>query len=817
MNYGMERNENVAKADYDLETSSASETDLNELDQIFLAQNDAPVSKQSLLWASNHFLLHPGAQVIIPDSLDGNKGYEFALANPRLRIIGQDENADAVAQATNNFKLPNLSYEVKGLEERTNIDGFLNYFNLHHLYSISGYSQARVFRYLQNQLEQLKVGGMIVMHGYLSPDNNENNHVLLELSDYSSNSQSLKKLSEAELLIRFSQTAKKFDRKGHQGFYLEELEARIKHTRLFRLSHKWANEFLLRKDKRAIWDDEINKEYTPFTMEELSREVFEMGARLVYAAPYWDKETLETKYIPRCRIFDESGNALEYPATSFVAVIQKIDSPQSTLVREQRPSEEKPHYLKVDHVRDETSGKIYDLISRPHKIVDIIPFRINMDGRLTIYARDGYARPIINTVPRKGVGLDGKIWSGHLVEPITFQTSLDDKIDAKNNCRISEILDKSTKLKMKPRGRVIEGPNYYASPTMIDELVTTFFVEVENPKKNKLDVDNFEDGFYKKGYIKGLDAQDIIKAAHVGLLPDGNLELATYFLMDKLGMTPDTWSGESVPVGKYIPKRRAKTDDLIKDITAKDNQVSYKKTLRDGDTLSIHRSLFVEEGFENSDSSYFLAKNLEFAIPKEETINIAVVLPLTQDLSGEILAGFQMVDYPVPSRLEGQSKQLDAASFVLPRSVKNIFDAKKFIAKQFEVKPNQVGVLGSSYFSENGLTPQRIYPFVVASPVKGPKFISNFIYAPIKDIYKISYKWLKPKHFLALICETLHGSGGMNPLAAKPGREAIIERTRYKPSFSNLHTRSEKPVSSKPADSSEQKKKPLTAKDKKPS
>ena len=751
--------------------------------------NDKPMSKygisqQSIAWAGYHFLCSKGSNIAIADSITGADAARFGNAFPAFNITGLTRDETRAKQANSKFGRNGLNFlsysDAYNNPDGAIFDGMLNSFNLHYLYSISGYSVQRITKFLNEQLDLLKVGGSLVIQGYLSPDNDENNHVLLELSDYRSNMSDIKKLSEAELLIRFSRTARPLDRSGCKGFFLEEIKPRVDHTRLFRLPLKWAQEFLLRKDRRKDWDQEISMEYTPFTFHELQREVSKLGARLAFFSPYWDKKTVENNYEPRCRMFNEDGTIMDYPATSYIAVVQKIDHPGSIFVRERRLASEKPNYLKIDHVKDETSGRIYDLVSRPNKIVDIIPYFYDADGRLTVYMRDNFARPIVNTVPRKGLGLDGKFWSGHLIEPITYEMALDEEIDSKSKSFAKLVKDVSG-LDLKKDGHVFEGPEYYQAPLMIDEKVETVFVEVEKPTANQFVLDSFEQGFEKTNVIRGIDAQNLLHASHVGLVADGKSEIAMYYLMNKIGITPETWSGGSMPVGDHDPtrKRVAKVDDLIEDKKA--TKKSYKQTMRSGGTLSVHRSLFIEEGVEDGETTGMKSKSMEFAVPEDETINIAVVLPLTHDHTGEVMAGFQVVDYPVPARIEGASAQMDAPSFILPRDVKTIFDAKKYVAKQFGVKPDRVGMLGSSYFCDTGVTPQRIYPFVVASPNKGFKFRTDMYYAPIKQIAKITFKYCKPKNFMSLVCEAVHGMGASHSLSVKPQRDVVIKGAKYKP------------------------------------
>lgn len=51
------------------------------------------------------------------------------------------------------------------------------------------------------------------------------------------------------------------DEPGAAGFFLEELPIRSP-VLLFRLPHKWAYEFIMRKDRRVQWQAEMPKEYT---------------------------------------------------------------------------------------------------------------------------------------------------------------------------------------------------------------------------------------------------------------------------------------------------------------------------------------------------------------------------------------------------------------------------------------------------------------------------------------------------------------------------------------------------------------------------
>ena len=79
---------------------------------------------------------------------------------------------------------------------------------------------------------------------------------------------------------------------------------------------------------------------------------------------------------------------------------------------------------------------------------------------------------------------------------------------------------------------------------------------------------------------------------------------------------------------------------------------------------------------------------------------------------------------------------LNAPSFPLPRNVKTVEDAKNFIADKFHVPMEQVGQLGESYFTHTGVTPQRVYPFVVSSPPRVAG-MPKWRYAPLKRMWRL--------------------------------------------------------------------------------
>jgi SAM-dependent methyltransferase len=249
--------------------------------------------QQKLAFVGAHFLLDPGARIADVGCGSGSGTYQLALLNPDIDVIGVDINPESVRLAAEKYRLPNLRFIVGDAAEPVfaddPLDGILSSSTRHHVYTFNGYSRAAVRRAIASHLACLRENGIFVLRDFVSPPRDA--YILLELPDQSSHSRSkngvaslaygdaIADLSDADLLVRFANTARPLDKDSGPGFFLEELDPRVPETRLFRVPHKWATEFVLRKDYRRDWDVELLEEYSYFTADELVAELNAAGGR----------------------------------------------------------------------------------------------------------------------------------------------------------------------------------------------------------------------------------------------------------------------------------------------------------------------------------------------------------------------------------------------------------------------------------------------------------------------------------------------------------------------------------------------------------
>ena len=670
----------------------------------------------------SHLILHEGAKVVDMGCHDGAITYTMAALEPELNFIGIDKDKKHINRAKEKYQLHNLEYIYKDASkeifEPESLDAIVNSYILHEIYSGSRYNEKIVSDTLRTHFKMLKKGGVMFIHDYSRPTLGE--FIMMEMPDEPSTGNSLSELSEADLLIWYSEHAQPRQDPGCGGFFLEELPSRFPKNRLFYLPYKWAYEFIMRKDDRSLWEKELPMEYTFFTTHEFRKELRALGARVHYSSLHWDENIIEQRFENHFKLFDANGQPLGYPPTSYITVAYKMAERKSLHIEERRPSHTEENNLKITAVRNQKTGEIQDIVSTGIQISEIIPYRINEENRLKIYLHDGIARSITNAVPRSGMNIDGRRWSGHMIESIAVDSEAMETVkefDVKHSVRFARDY-----LGLKPtESSILEhGSNYYPSPDYIDERIHTYYLEVKESKSdmNPKSLIGQTRGFQAKGKIREMDAQQVLNAIAVGMIPNARLELQILALFQHLKIPPENWLQKQITFKTGKIKQKTNLKDIMDSCRTEDTRFKDIKGTA-GQLRPVH-SIFVEQGQSRGAMTGLSAQNIDFIIRDDQTINTAVVLPLTEDLQQDVHAGFILKQLPVPERHKENGITIAAPSFNLPREIKDIETAKKYIAEKYGVLPSMVIKLGESYFSHIGVTPQKIHPFAVVVPPNKP-------------------------------------------------------------------------------------------------
>lgn len=722
---------------------------------------------------SAHLLLPEGSKVVDTGCDEGKIAYLLAKQNPRAHFIGVDKDAPDIEFANKHYKLPNLSFvqsdlAIEKLEDGT-LDAVINNNILHGVYSRGDYNPDEVSDLLQKQVAKLKDGGTMVIRDYMQPLQDQ--MVLLELSNKRFQSQRTKARDDAELLLEFSQKARPLPGGLCEGFFIEEVKPVVPDTRLFRLPHKWALEFIHRKDDVDNWAKALNKEFTFFTYQDYQREFAKMGMRTIFSAPYWDPWIVEHNFNGKFRMYREDGTLMQNPATNYFIVAQKSSGKKSMLIQEKRASQKPTGDLPIVQVRDKATGKVQEIVQPYEHECDVIPFRITPDDRMIIYLNSGAPRPVINAVPRGNSNLDEKKWSGHLIEPLSMTTAeMTNDADANKEVIYDHIKDN---LGLRPKSETswYLGDTYFPAPDLIDTAIEPVFVEVENPFKTLWDFkDEVNSGFTSKGRILELDATDVIAAAQVGMLPEPRLEMYAMDLIQRYKIKLPAWVAGELPEVPQTKLEPVDPNDLLKEAEKKE----FVEEKGEPKYLKPVKAVFVEDGTVGSTTRGIAANDVEFIVTQDGVENIAVVLPLNRSLDDELMVMLQPEVMSIPNRRGGDGTMLNVPSFKLPKDVVTIEDARAYVARQFSVPTDKVTSLGESYFTHVGIMPQRVYPFMVAADVS-PKDGATLECCLLKKLIFVDYGKKFPrlaKQTMQLISRVHMRLGPEHPLSMKNENKA---------------------------------------------
>ncbi|MCI5060299.1 MAG: methyltransferase domain-containing protein [Alphaproteobacteria bacterium] len=751
-------------------------------------------------FAMAHLIMKDGDTIIDMGCQNGQQTYAMAAQHPNISFTGVDKNEQDIKYAKENYKLPNLKFMCADIETdflpENSADAIINSFTLHEIYSAHKCNDRFVAETIEKQFKILKQGGQFFIQGHILSSDDE--YVLMEMIEEKSKGQNIEELSEIQLLSLYAEQARPHEEENYRGFYLEELPARFPRTRLFRLPAKWAYEFIIRKDQRARWNEDLSKEYIFFNRGDFDRIIKSLGARMVYSAPHWNQEVIKKSLDKKIKLFSENGNPIDAPPTSFAILAQKTPERSSLSVHERKPSKNEETGLTLMAMRNDTNGHTRDIVSRGLEVAEIIPYLVTEDERLHIFVHEEVPRALLNTIRRNGPNLDGKQWSGHMCEALAIPL---DKMEKLDRSRFRDILNFSREnLDLTPKmGSIFEeGPGFYPAPDSIDEHIDTLYLNVEAPKTSKTKqiipkiVMEDADGFSGKGFLKEVDAQQILDAIAVGLIPSSRLEVQLLCLYEQLGIKYKSWVECPLDIQTGEVEKVTKIQEIIAKLSEDDHR--FKEVKGSAGQIRAMQSIFVDEGQENGSATGLASRNVDFIINEESSMNMAVVLPLSKSVNGEVMAGIVEEYLPVPQRYKGNGYTITCPSFSLPKEIENFQMALKYIADQFEVPTECVARMGEGYFSYIGLTPQRVYPFAVTTPgasgwlAKGRGHGVTSV-TPLYNLGRLLY-WDNHDSFLEVVARTYQSTIGLD--------SSLSAGT----SFSKQHAAGKSVFSSSPASSS---------------
>lgn len=636
----------------------------------------------------------------------------LAALYPMLRVVGVDLDPTMVEMAAERHRLPNLEF-VQGdiaedVFESESLDGIFDSSVLHHVTSFGGYEYGRAARCLENQIRALKPHGVLVVRDFLAPTAED---VTIDLpADDGDDSVEPSRCSTAKLFERFSTEFRSLH--DARGFPLVEDTSEDARRRRFRTSLRLATEFVLRKDYRTDWVSEVKEEYTYFTQAEFEQLFARLGLRVLASTPIRNPWIVGQRFKGKFTITDSRMRVLEWPATNYVIAGEKV--PEGEGVRFVESAASPPvGFLHLDHYRDVRSGHVRDLVRRPHTSIDVVPW-FEVDGDLFVVARMSYPRPVLSSTSRSRA-LDESTSPHYVTEPLNVLQT-----DKPLGQTVEEMLAAHAKIE----GRLVRGflpaSTYYPSPGGSQEEVRSVLVRID-PVFVEEKVSNVS-GFSTSGRIRAIEAEQVLRAAQVGGLPDARLELNVHELLIRQGRSPGPWIGEAIAL-------EATATLPVTDLDTLERRPSRRvfERAEQGSTpafLALHAGRFAEL---DAKGRAVAERTIEYVVPRGLSTNTiaCALLARVPAANGrvELCIAVEDDDLPAAQCFLGNSELLVTPAWRVPKDLVSMGAARSWvadrIAAEYDVVLGGSWELGGPYFPSAGMSPEVVFPLAVEIVCQG--------------------------------------------------------------------------------------------------
>ncbi|TNF38367.1 MAG: class I SAM-dependent methyltransferase [Deltaproteobacteria bacterium] len=645
----------------------------------------------------------------------------FALASlyPGLSVVGVDVDPGMVSRAAERYVLPNLRFIVGDIAEPCfpagSVEAILDSSVLHHVTTFSGYDRAAAVRALAVQADQLADHGVLVVRDFLDPGPGR---VWLDLpGDDGDGSDDPRRCSTAALFERFAGEFRAAREPAARGFAMAPVAPGADDPplpagwRRYACERVHAVEFVLRKDYRHDWELEVLEEYTYLTQPQFETTFAALGLRVLASTPIRNPWIVQHRFAGRFVLRDEGEHApLDWPATNYVIVGQRVGPTRGVGFREE-PTAEAPRDLALSHWRRLDSGVVYDVVRRPGRTVDVVPWFV-ADGALYVLARLGHPRPILASARAAGGTLDGSAPVTWVHEALTVRQT-----DKPLGQTVEERLTALAGLGPDALLRFDRGPVYYPSPGGVQEEVRAVFVEVAPTAVAAAEPG--PSGLSDAGPLRAIEVRQVLRAAQVGGLPDARLELNVYAILLKGGRDVGAWIGAEIDVPEAAPPADRTTMAALAERPRRRRFRSAPAEASSG-FLSVTRARFVEQA---ADGAAVGERTLEYVLPTRFSA-VTVTVACLRRAEGQVWLGLDDDDLPASQCFDGHSELLVTPAWRLPRAVVGPRAAEAFVrarlAAEYGVRGGPLTELGGRYHPSPAVTPEVVHPFALAVTAETP-------------------------------------------------------------------------------------------------
>lgn len=710
----------------------------------------------------------------------GSGSFDLAKLYKDLQLIGVDINPVTVEYSRKHYKAENLTFEVGDIAENVfaenSLDGILDSSVLHHVTSFNNFDVLQIAKTIKNQVAQLKNGGVLIIRDFVIPDEAEQ-IVFLDLpTDDGAEKGEIPELSTAALFEIFARDFRSCLNFNAPVFYRKHKSPKSNFAR-FEITLKTAAEFVLRKDYRDHWSPELLEEYCYYSQKDFEENFRKENLRIVVSMPLWNPWIVENRFAGKFYLSNSDGKNLTFPPTNYLIVGEKIAENEGVQLSEfcekggnLRVSKGAKSFLNLKFYKHKKTDQIYELAERPNQTIDILPWFETENGQIFVLAKKDFPRPIINA-NLENKHLHRANYSGYLTEPISAiinrkdaetlrKSKTDDEMKKSSQISASlrlcgEILSERANLSAKEISEISEPNFYFTSPGGIDEQVESFLVKINFWQKEPQKIENYTP-FSSAGFVRELDALQVLRSAHVGGMFDARLEINIYRLLKKLNRSASAWIGATIkPTIQNFPNDLKVSE--ISELSPEKREVFEPFDLRENNFLNLVRSEFVETDSKNNE----IAKaEFEYVVPKNLSKNTVAAIPFfkTED---RVSVGVEIRDLPAPQNFSGNSQIVCVPAWRIPKNLEHKLDLENFLRerfpKDFNLEINKTWELGGTYFPTPGVTPEIVFPIAVELKAEN-LHQTDLLFFDVKDLLN-SLDKIRDAHLLILANRLGHALG----------------------------------------------------------
>ena len=178
---------------------------------------------------------------------------------------------------------------------------------MHHVTSFNEFDIKQISRTLENQVAQLKQGGVLIIRDFVVPDDAEKNVYLDLPTDDGKETGEIPELSTAALFEVFARDFRCSLNMSESVSY-KKLESPRENFARFETTLRYAAEFVLRKDYRKDWATELIEEYTYFSQNDFENAFRNKRLRIVVSMPLWNPWIVSNRFVGKFYLSDVEEN-----------------------------------------------------------------------------------------------------------------------------------------------------------------------------------------------------------------------------------------------------------------------------------------------------------------------------------------------------------------------------------------------------------------------------------------------------------------------------------------------------------------------------